>query len=89
MKTIDINLLPQNVQDTVRDGLTVQTVMYVEYEDGEYTAHYGLVLDTRVKAPDFTTYEFKNTDVYTDTEVAGHIKVLNDMHAKQPDSFWD
>jgi len=80
MNKIDINLLPKDVQDTVRETLTAYPVAYVTRENGEYTYTAGLSLDTRIKAPDFKTFEFRNTDFYTQEQISEFNKLLPDMN---------
>lgn len=72
MNTIDINQLPQGVQDKVRSTLTAYNVAYVTRENGQFTYTAGLCLDTRIKAPDFQTFEIKKEDVYTEVEMAAN-----------------
>ncbi len=80
MKTLDINILPKAVKDEVLLILTAYTRTYVTLENGEYTNTAGLSLDTRVKAPDFATFEFKNTDFYTQEQITEFNKALPDMN---------
>jgi hypothetical protein len=80
MTTVNIDELPQDVQNTIREGLTVQHAMYVERENGKYTAHYGLALDTRVKAADFKIFTFKNIDIYTQEQIGEFSKALPEMN---------
>jgi hypothetical protein len=79
MKTLNINTLPREIKEEVKEQLTAFTRAYVTYENGQYTFTSALSLDTRIKASDFTTYEFKNTDLYTQEEITEFNKALPDM----------
>lgn len=84
MNTINISSLPQDVQDQVRSTLTAYPVAYVTRENGEFTYTAGLALDTRIKAPDFKTFQINAEDIYSPEERAEHLKELN----KIPESAW-
>lgn len=70
MNTLDVNLLPQDVLATVKETLTAYPKTWVTRENGQYTHTAGLSLDTRIKAKDFATFEFRNTDFYTKEQIA-------------------
>jgi hypothetical protein len=91
MKTIDINLLPADVQASVRDKLTCYDTAYITRENGEYTYTAAVCLDTRKKATDFTMYEIKNSDIYSVEERRANLAELNRSMAAMnvPDSFWN
>lgn len=72
MKTIDINVLPEDLQTKIRSTLTCYDRAYVERENGKYTYCAGLCLDTRVKAPDFATFEITKDAVYSPEEQAAN-----------------
>lgn len=74
MNKISINELPTNVKEKVLSTLTTYPVAYVTRENGEFTYTAGLSLDTRVKAPDFKTFEIMKDDVYSPEEQAEHRK---------------
>lgn len=81
MNTININQLPQDVQEKVKSTLTAYPVAYVTRENGQFTYTAGLSLDTRTKAPDFKTFEIRKNDVYTPEEQAAHRAELDKRNA--------
>lgn len=76
MQTMNINQLPADIKEQVLECLTAYPVAYVTRENGEFTYTAGLCLDTRVKASDFKTFEFKNTDFYTKEQINEFNKAL-------------
>lgn len=79
MNAINLNELPKTIQQQVKEQLTAFTRAYVTRENGEYTFTACLSLDTRVKAPDFKTFEFKNTDLYSPAQISEFNRSLPDM----------
>ena len=86
MNTINISELPETVQEQVKSTLTAYDRAYVTRENGQFTYTAGLSLDTRVKAPDFKTFEIKKEDVYSAEEQAAH---RAELYKRNPDgSHW-
>lgn len=80
MTTTIFDQLPKEVQDQILLTLTAYTKAYATLENGEFTYTAGLSLDTRIKAADFKTFEFKNTDFYSQEQITAFNKLIPDLN---------
>lgn len=78
MKTI--NNFPQKIQDSIRETLTAFQGVYVIRENGQYHTSSGIALTTSNNADDYKSWHFRNTDIYTEEEIAEHCKALPEMN---------
>lgn len=88
MLTINYTTLPTDVQDKVKEDLYMYDKTYITRENGKYTASPHTILDTRVKADDFTVFTpITRDDVYTKEEQAENRRIFNE-ETKNMDWEW-
>lgn len=80
----NINELPTSVQQEVKDTLKYYTACSVTRWNGRYSVVAASSLDNSAKPADFKVWNFKNTDVLKEAEIAEGIEELN----KIPESAW-